>query len=84
MTRSPHMRQRKYGSDLMTSHMLHAVIFFRQWKPDSNLKCARERHCQMQCNSPPLGRTKTCLRSMCQKDWTEYKCENCHAKEKNP
>lgn len=38
--------------------------FFLHWKPDCKLNGASERHCQMQCDSPPLRRTKTCLRSV--------------------
>lgn len=58
------MGQRKYRSDLMTCRMLHAVSFFLQWKPDCKLNCASERRRQMQCDSPPLKGTKTCLTSM--------------------
>lgn len=97
MTRFPHTGQRKYRSDLMTCSLQCCHIFFLplffHWKPDCKLNCASERRRQMQCDSPPLRRTKTCLRSLWHRmqclqfwifltDWTEYKCENCHARER--
>lgn len=58
-----------YGTEEMWvwfDDLSHAACchFFLHWKPDCKLDCASERRCQMQCDSPPLRRTKTCLRSL--------------------